>query len=76
MTLPVDVGLVLRDGGCALLADVVRNAADVSWRQSHSRLTLVWAERPTPPEVASPAGRFAPPDDLQQVQRDAPGRQR
>jgi hypothetical protein len=47
MTLPVDTALVLKDGGCALLADVARNAADAAWLQSPSRLTLLWAEVPT-----------------------------
>lgn len=47
MTLPVDTALVLKDGGCALLADVARNAADAAWQRSPSRLTLVWGEVPT-----------------------------
>ncbi len=47
MTLPVDIALVLKDGGCALLADVPRNAADAGWQQTPSRLTLRWAEVPT-----------------------------
>jgi hypothetical protein len=47
MTLPVDIAFVLKDGGCALLADVARNAADASWIQSPSRLTLNWGEVPT-----------------------------
>jgi hypothetical protein len=45
--LPVDIALVLKDGGCALLADVARNAADAGWQQTPSRLTLRWAEVPT-----------------------------
>lgn len=47
MTLPVDTTLVLKDGGCALLADVARNAADATWQESPSRLTLHWGEVPT-----------------------------
>ncbi len=47
MSLPVDTALVLKDGGCALLADVARNAADAAWQQAPSRLTLHWAEVPT-----------------------------
>ena len=47
MTLPVDSVLVLRDGGCALLADVTRNLADAAWRSEPSRLTLSWSECPT-----------------------------
>jgi len=47
MTLPVDTTLVLKDGGCVLLADVARNPADAQWQASPSRLTLVWDEVPT-----------------------------
>jgi hypothetical protein len=47
MTLPVDAALVLKDGGCVLLADVPRNAADAPWQPLPSRLTLVWDEVPT-----------------------------
>ena len=47
MTLPVDIALVLKDGGCALLADVARNAADAAWQQTPSRIALLWAEVPT-----------------------------
>jgi hypothetical protein len=47
MTLPVDSVLVLRDGGCALLADVSRNFADTAWWTEPSRLTLSWSEYPT-----------------------------
>jgi hypothetical protein len=45
--LPVDCALVLKDGGCALLADVTRNFADASWAGTPSRLVLRWAETPT-----------------------------
>ena len=41
-TLPMDMTLVLRNGGCALLADVARNDADASWLGSPSRLVLSW----------------------------------
>jgi hypothetical protein len=47
MTLPVDVALVLKDGGCALLADVPRNAAAAPWWQAQSRLTLRFCALPT-----------------------------
>jgi len=47
MTLPVDTALVFRDGGCVLLADVARNAADALWWESPCRLALSWAEVPT-----------------------------
>jgi len=47
MTLPVDTALVLKDGGCALLADVTRNHAAASWMEAPSRLTLCWGEVPT-----------------------------
>jgi hypothetical protein len=54
MTLPVNAVLVLKDGGCALLADVTRNYADALWNETPSRLTLVWAETPT--ETLIPEG--------------------
>jgi hypothetical protein len=47
MTLPVDTALVLKGGGCALLADVARSHADAAWLTAASRLTLTWAEVPT-----------------------------
>jgi hypothetical protein len=47
LTMPVDMALVLKDGGCALLADVSRNGADAEWLDSPSRLTLSWSELPT-----------------------------
>ncbi|WP_349604997.1 hypothetical protein [Cupriavidus sp. DF5525] len=47
MTLPMDCALVLADSGCTLLADVARNPADASWRESASRLVLRWGEIPT-----------------------------
>lgn len=47
MTLPMDCALVLANGGCMLLADVARNPADATWRESPSRLTLHWGEMPT-----------------------------
>lgn len=47
MTLPVDTALALKNGGCALLADVARSYADAEWRGQPCRLTLVWQETPT-----------------------------
>lgn len=47
MTLPVDTRVVLKDGGCALLADVARSHMDAAWLGSPSRLSLTWAEMPT-----------------------------
>ena len=47
ITLPVDTALVLKDSGCALLADVARSAADASWWESPSRLKVSWGEVPT-----------------------------
>ena len=47
ITLPVDTAFVLKDGGCALLVDVARNAADATWLETPSRLTLGWGEVPT-----------------------------
>jgi hypothetical protein len=47
MSLPVDSALLLKDGGCALLADVARNSADAAWGGTPSRLTLTWAETAT-----------------------------
>ena len=57
MTLPVNAALVLKDGGCTLLADVTRNYADAWWYETPSRLTLVWAETPT--EMLIPEGEQA-----------------
>ncbi|TJZ76212.1 hypothetical protein [Chitiniphilus eburneus] len=47
MTLPMDVRAIFRDGGCVLLADVLRNYADSGWQMSPSRLQVVWNEMPT-----------------------------
>jgi hypothetical protein len=47
MALPVDTALALKDGGCLLLADVVRSYADADWREQPCRLTLVWQQMPT-----------------------------
>lgn len=47
MNLPVDAGLVFRDGQCILLADVCRNYADAAWHEHPTRLQLTWAEMPT-----------------------------
>ena len=40
LTLPLDMVVVLRDGGCVLLADLPRNSADASWHEVPSRLHL------------------------------------
>lgn len=40
LNLPLDMALVLRGGGCVLLADVPRNLADASWEREPSRLHL------------------------------------
>lgn len=55
MVLPVEAALVLKDGGCAMLADVSRNHADAQWLESPSRLRLVWGEVPTEDLVAENA---------------------
>ena len=40
LTLPLDMVVVLRDGGCVLLGDVPRTSADASWQEVPSRLHL------------------------------------
>ena len=45
--MPVDIALVLKNGGCMLLADVMRNPAGTDWLQAISRLTVGWGEVPT-----------------------------
>jgi hypothetical protein len=40
MTLPMDMVAVFRAGSCVLLADVSRNHADASWRDTPTRLQL------------------------------------
>ena len=40
LNLPLDMALLLRGGGCVLLADVPRNLADASWNQEPNRLQL------------------------------------
>ncbi|GAA5785136.1 hypothetical protein GCM10007860_33610 [Chitiniphilus shinanonensis] len=47
MTLPMDVRPVFRDGGCVVLADVLRNYADADWLETPSRLYVRWGETPT-----------------------------
>ena len=42
MTLPMDMLVVLRDGGCVLLADVPRSFPQNTWRGQGSRLHLRW----------------------------------
>lgn len=43
MTLPIDLRLVFRDGGCVLLADFTRSSEVNSWNVTPSRLTLGWS---------------------------------
>jgi hypothetical protein len=52
LTLPLDMVVVLRDGGCVLLADLPRNSADSSWHEAPSRLQLTLEAVPT--EEAAP----------------------
>lgn len=52
LDLPLDMALVLRGGGCALLADVPRNLADASWEREPSRLHLVLQAAAAAPEEA------------------------
>ena len=40
LTLPLDMVVVLRGGGCVLLADLPRNSADASWHETPTRLQL------------------------------------
>ena len=47
LTLPLDMVVVLRDGGCVLLADLPRNSADSSWNEAPSRLRLTLDAVPT-----------------------------
>ncbi len=43
MTLPMDLLVVLRDGGLRLLADVPRSRTDDPWRlEQRSRLSIRW----------------------------------
>ncbi|NKE67313.1 hypothetical protein RAMLITH_15925 [Ramlibacter sp. RBP-2] len=44
--LPLDMALVLRGGGCTLLADVPRNLADASWNEEPNRLQFTLAATP------------------------------
>ena len=46
LDLPLDMALVLRGGGCALLADVARNSADALWEREPNRLQLSLAAIP------------------------------
>ncbi|NML44210.1 hypothetical protein HHL11_10650 [Ramlibacter sp. G-1-2-2] len=43
LDLPLDIALVLRAGGCVLLADVPRNLADATWTIEPNRLQLTLA---------------------------------
>lgn len=51
LTLPIDVQPVLRDGGCALLADVSRNFADAAWHDVPTRLHWQLEAAPTAPDA-------------------------
>lgn len=42
MSIPMDIQPVLRDGGCAVLADVSRSYADAAWRDAPSKLHVLW----------------------------------
>lgn len=46
VNLPLDMALVLRGGGCTLLADVPRNLADASWTRETNRLQFTLAATP------------------------------
>jgi hypothetical protein len=48
LNLPLDMALLLRGGGCVLLADVPRNLADASWNQEPNRLQLTLTATPAP----------------------------
>jgi hypothetical protein len=52
LNLPLDMALVLRGGGCALLADVPRNLADAAWERAPSRLHLTLQATPLAREEA------------------------
>jgi hypothetical protein len=52
LNLPMDMALVLRGGGCALLADVPRNLADAAWEREQSRLHLILQATPVEQEEA------------------------
>lgn len=47
LNLPLDMALVLRGGGCALLADLPRNLADANWERQPSRLHITLQATPT-----------------------------
>lgn len=53
MNLPLDMVLLLRGGGCVLLADVPRNLADASWNGEPTRLRFTLAASPSQAEVAA-----------------------
>lgn len=48
LSLPLDMALLLRGGGCVLLADVPRNLADAGWNQEPNRLQLTLTATPAP----------------------------
>jgi hypothetical protein len=49
LSLPLDMALLLRGGGCVLLADVPRNLADAGWNQEPNRLQLTLTATPATP---------------------------
>ena len=52
LNLPLDMALVLRGGGCTLLADVPRHLADASWQREPSRLHILLQAMPAGQEPA------------------------
>src|SRR5438105_2231141 len=71
MTLPMDVLVVLRDGGLALLADVPRSRADDPWRDvESSRLSIRW--QAMSPEEVERAERWAAPEPARIPTGDRP----
>lgn len=59
LNLPLDMALILRGGGCALLADVPRNLADANWEHQPSRLHITLQAAPTEPAQAETGEREA-----------------
>jgi hypothetical protein len=60
MNLPLDMVTVLRDGGCALLADVPRNHADATWSDTPTRLHLRLTAVPAIAEAGDEFAAVAP----------------
>ena len=46
MTLPLEFRVLLRDGGCVLLADVPRARESIDWQPITSKLRVGWEGRP------------------------------